>query len=311
MVCPKHSVSSDIVCKGIRILRLKTSVVAKKQLAETKTNARGQARPKKIVKKSTLHRHHQSNTYDKTNDIVSTPIDVADESVVSKNNRLADFQKRRGLVASIYFDEEAEADSDDDSHRDDEEDRLCRQMEDDEALSQDSFINDNEHLTQHASQDELDIADPHARHHRSVDAQRERDNLWATPLLTRRPQSNEERLSLPSSDRALGQMHFIRSLMEHARNGGDVNEVEATYQRLAQNGTQWSPSTSQIAIDESIQDPNVYDNSRVAVQATASAVHNDSSSIAETSSSNHGGPSLQSRHSSRNQETHFGQPRHR
>ena len=239
--CPQHSVSSEVACKGIRIIRPHPTSAEEKKPSRPEIEARKQALLKKLVKKSSLcgEKKVASTT-------VSTSTRTADdnEAMLSKKGRREEFQKRRGRVASIYFLEEAEADSDDDIHRDDEEERLCRQMEIDDALSQDSFINDSEHLTQHSSQDDLDAADPLARHHRSFDAQRERDNLFATPLLHRRRRSSDERLSLPTSERGLGQMHFVRSLMAHVRDGGDVNEVEATYQRLAENGTQWSPSAS-------------------------------------------------------------------
>ena len=239
--CPRHSVSSEVACKGIRIIRPRPTSAEEKKSSRPDTKARKEALPKKLVKKSS-----SGNEKKVSNATVSTSTRTADdnEAMLSKKGRREEFQKRRGRVANIYFLEEAEADSVDDIHRDDEEERLCRQMEDDEALSQDSFINDSEHLTQHSSQDDLDAADPLARHHRSFDAQRERDNLFATPLLHRRRRSSDERLSLPTSERGLGQMHFVRSLMAHVRDGGDVNEVEATYQRLAENGTQWSPSAN-------------------------------------------------------------------
>jgi hypothetical protein len=74
-----------------------------------------------------------------------------------------------------------------------------------------------------------------------LDAARERMRRFDTPLLNRRVRdkktwscSQQSAGSERSSgDRGLGNMHFIRSVLEHHRRGGNANDIEALYQELA------------------------------------------------------------------------------
>ena len=66
--------------------------------------------------------------------------------------------------------------------------------------------------------------------HRSIDNNRERLNEFATPILNRRMQKDVG--SQESSQKGLGNMHFIRSVLLHHRNGGDADEIEEEYNRM-------------------------------------------------------------------------------
>jgi len=165
----------------------------------------------------------------------------------AKNERL----KRRRDVLSRYVLEEADIASDQDIEGDEGEEDEIRRIEEEEGYSQDSFINDNAHLTQHYSQDELGQIDPDAadsgfdNSHRALDAQRELENQFKTPNFNRRMMRRaEENMSVPSSERGLGQMHFIRSVLEHHRQGGDCEEIEQYYKQLEQEGSSSSPAAS-------------------------------------------------------------------
>ena len=62
--------------------------------------------------------------------------------------------------------------------------------------------------------------------HRALDSEREMKGMFATPMLNRQMlRGGDGRLSdassVPSAMRGLGQMHFIRSVIEHHRQGGD------------------------------------------------------------------------------------------
>lgn len=110
---------------------------------------------------------------------------------------------------------------------------------DDNLLSQDSFINNSSQLG--FTDDVLDMLDcnklqsssPHdlGMLHRQVHMMKEQDETFATPVLKRRRKGNNE-LSLQSSEKKLGGMHFIRSVIEHHRKGGDANELERGYHEI-------------------------------------------------------------------------------
>ena len=154
------------------------------------------------------------------------------------NSRLARLEnlKRRRAAASIFVLEEAEIDSGEDSDGDDEDEAL-RRLEDDE-LSHDSFINDATELTQHFSQDDLALVDADAAaevifQHRALDVEREREHQFKTPVLNRRMNRVGDSPLSSSSQKGLGNMHFIRSILEHHRQGGRCEEIEEYYRQLA------------------------------------------------------------------------------
>lgn len=155
---------------------------------------------------------------------------------VSKKDRLKktieEKYKCRFLDTEAIYD-----DSDDDSKEEDE----VRKIESEE-LSQDSFINDGSQLGY--TQDDLDrinadseivySCDDGNEIHRQVDHQHNIDNQFRTPVFNRRmrrPELYQSQVE-PSSQRGLGNMHFIRSVLEHHRQGGDADDVEEEYKRL-------------------------------------------------------------------------------
>ncbi len=107
-----------------------------------------------------------------------------------------------------------------------------------EGLSQDSFINDSSQLgyTQgfSPSQGHLDL-----HNWQQIDADQFREDSFSTPIFNRRQRQTFSQ-NLPSSEKGIGKMHFIRSVIDHHRQGGDVNDIEKEYQSLLKN-----PSDSQ------------------------------------------------------------------
>ena len=159
----------------------------------------------------------------------------------SKEQRTA---RRKALLSSRFVDDQAGIDSDEDVDGDDEDELALRRMQDeDRLLSQDSFINNNPHLTQ-ASPDALQrLEDQHA--HRALDAQERVEDQWKTPTLNRLRKKSPSNgrvgwdevptpASAPSSQKGLGKMHFIRSVIDHHRQGGEAEDIEAFYHQVAQ-----------------------------------------------------------------------------
>lgn len=113
--------------------------------------------------------------------------------------------------------------------------------EDDEHLSQDSFINDSSQLgyTQGGLLSSVDHSNTQSSKkgdrnsmsmYRRINNMRNRSDLFCTPLLNRRSKTAD--LSCPSSDVHLGKMTFIRSVIEHHKNGGDADEIEEEYHAI-------------------------------------------------------------------------------
>jgi Fanconi anemia group M protein len=170
---------------------------------------------------------------------------------------------------SRFLDLEAAIDSDEDVEGDDEEEYEIAALEAEEMEDMAGFINDSSQLGTASQEDELDRADPDAKGlesagalHRACDGDRERLFAFATPALNRRhlrrAQRRQQRLQVrgdehdddaedeeddddeddddhsgvPSSEKGLGKMYFIRSVLEHHRRGGDMNDVEEVYHEL-------------------------------------------------------------------------------
>jgi PHD-finger len=145
-------------------------------------------------------------------------------------------QMYRRKLALRFIDDEAAVGSDEDSEGDGAEERELADLEAEEN-SRSSFINDS-------SPDQLDHANPgfegslscdsdtlHAR----LDNERAKRDLFATPFLNRRMQRNSlSPCNAPDSERGLGRLHFVRSVLEHHRNGGDADEIEDFYNRLGE-----------------------------------------------------------------------------
>jgi len=140
-----------------------------------------------------------------------------------------------------FMDEEAHIDSGEDMDGDEEdEDDLAAIQEEEEELHG-SFINDSSQLG--FTQDELvradaDIGQHHDdRIHRTMDLERERMRQFATPVLNRRMVQEKGAWSATQSsgagsEKGLGNMHFIRSVIEHHRQGGRAEDIERMYEAL-------------------------------------------------------------------------------
>lgn len=239
--CSKHS-DNLTQLSGVRII--------KKKRKNKTNNADQQARPKKLQKKSTKVQMSTTVSTRSKNEEANF------DEVAAKKECLK--RRRQGLARFVV--QEAEVGSDQEG--DDEEDEVRRIEEEEEHCSQDSFINDNAALTQHFSQDHLGRIDPDAtdatefdygnsisyahasndddqNHHRVLDTRREFENQFRTPNFNRRmmrhqqqPGSSSSDNNAPSSQRGLGNMNFIRSVLEHHREGGDCDQIETYYNRM-------------------------------------------------------------------------------
>jgi len=158
---------------------------------------------------------------------------TSDNVKKTKQRRVEQLAKRQKKAKDVckYLDVEAEASTADSDDEDED--------EDDNGLSQDSFINDSSQLG--FTQDVFDSLDCDklqsstsreiGEFHRQVDMMKDQDETFATPVLRRRRNENTE-LSHPSSEKKLGEMHFIRSVIEHHRQGGDADELERGYHEI-------------------------------------------------------------------------------
>lgn len=135
-----------------------------------------------------------------------------------------------------FFDTEAVLDG---SDEDSDEEEAIKQIEEEE--SHNSFINDSSQLGY--TQDDLDQinADEEVREglifddsllHRQLNHQQNVAEQFKTPIFNRRMMRPSLSQNIPSSQRGLGNMNFIRSILEHHRQGGDSDEIEEEYHRL-------------------------------------------------------------------------------
>lgn len=180
----------------------------------------------------------------------------------TKRRRIAQrIQERTKAQTCRFLLHEADVEDDDDLEGDYDEDDEARRIEAEEEMFCDSFINDSSQLGY--TQDELDRLDlseivqtplESGAIHRAVDVAKERMNQFATPVFNRRmvkygrnqakgtsgcgfDEWNTTPQSAPSSEKGLGNMHFIRSVLEHHRNGGGADEIEDVYNMIAQEGS--------------------------------------------------------------------------
>lgn len=159
---------------------------------------------------------------------------IAAEGKGKKNDALHQSKMLRRAAVRKFFDEEADIDSDEDMDGDLSENDDIEAIEDEEANIS-GFINDTSQLGY--TQDELDRIDPDANLttiHQELDNMRVRAQQFNTPILNRRMRDAKGRDSLGSPDSAngLGNMHFIRSVLEHHRQGGGADEIEEHYNQL-------------------------------------------------------------------------------
>ncbi|CAB9501541.1 helicase MPH1 [Seminavis robusta] len=184
----------------------------------------------------------------------NTTVDKDDDAI--RDRKRARMERRN--AARRFIDEEAGIDSDEGHDGDDAEQRELAALEAEEnSLS--SFINDSSQLG--FTQDQLGRIEPDSGAtnessfpyesdalHRRLDNENARRNEFATPFLNRRMQRDSLSPSdAPSSERGLGNMHFVRSVIEYQRQGGSAQEVEDLYNRLEQE------ASTQLGQDESPQ----------------------------------------------------------
>ena len=171
---------------------------------------------------------------------------------VSRLGRIKRMQRGRAM-ASKFIESEAGIDSDEESGGFD-----YGGDGEDSAGSLEDFINDSSDVE--ASRLSLDDVDPDNIEaegilHRQLDAKEQ--TQFTTPILRRRRQSGG-RLGLSGgSDGGLGEMHFIRSVIDHHNKGGECNAVESEYLRLEQlkspqevNGSSKRSEKEQCSSDE-------------------------------------------------------------
>lgn len=184
--------------------------------------------PSSSHKKHRIERKLQSNLRE---DLSNTP------NSSDKNNRRKSKMKKlvkkkvkgksKHSLRCHFLDLEAVASSDDGQSDDEEEDS-------EEEPSQDSFINDSSQLgySQGAS-----LTQDHAlASHWQMDAQQEREESFSTPIFNRRQQQQDlSQANLSSAEKGIGKMHFIKSVVDHIRQGGDVNDIEKGYQSILNN----------------------------------------------------------------------------
>ena len=235
-------VPTCFVLPSCRVERLNSSMLAKRQSPSSN------CRPtRKRLKKMSNTRDHKT-TKDPTDENVSTPTECDRRQRIRQN--LA--KRHRGMVNSAFIDTEADIDSDEDIEGDDEEASELRRIDEEEELAALDFINDSSQLGAY-TQDALDRIDQDTFEeqsvslHRRMDIENERKLQFATPILNRR--MNRKRINgsdhdawdesqnsgaSRSSVKGLGNCHFIRSVIEHARRGGNADDIEAVYNEMEQ-----------------------------------------------------------------------------
>jgi hypothetical protein len=167
------------------------------------------------------------------NDLTDTPSSSPLKQRKSKMNNLVKDKRRKRMPMNCHFlDLEAEGGNDNGEIESD---------EDDKGLSQDSFINDSSQLGY--SQDMSFTQDQVVISHRQKDASIDESDLFSTPVLKRRRQEQTQS-SLPSSEKNIGKMHFIRSVLEHHKRGGDSLGIEREYNSILK-----APNDSQESLD--------------------------------------------------------------
>ena len=236
--CPRHSenVSKFVVSQG----GANQNEFSSSMTIVMRTRTRESCRDNGAPETKRLRKFIPSNGTTRANKLLqSVPAETISEhenKTDHKEDPAAKRQRmdRRRAAMARFIDEEAKINSDDDPDGDEMEELEARRIEEDEG-SDDSFINDSLNLTQY-TQDELTRADPDAAFggdlmHRAVDIERELRNQFATPVLNRRTIEDTPE-SAPSSQRGLGRMHFIRSVLEHHKNGGNADEIEKVFHEL-------------------------------------------------------------------------------
>jgi len=204
---------------------------------------------KRIIKKGPIRNRSDNQVVDKR----VGGYERDDSNVQRKKRRLERLHARR-LGAAKFVLDEAEIEANGDTEGEDSENDMLEALEEEESTN-DSFINDSTQLTQDFSDDELGNADPDASHdvdfhHRHLHAQFDRKNQFKTPVLNRRAMGGRGvDLSETSSQEGLGNMHFVRSVLQHHQQGGNAQEIEAYFRDLQ--AREQSPGESSSIVDRS------------------------------------------------------------
>jgi hypothetical protein len=149
-------------------------------------------------------------------------------------------KKRRALSLRVrhFFDEEAEVDSEEDTDCEIEELRALEE----EEMEDGGFINDSSQLG--CSSSPVDGVRDGV--HRALDIQRAHAALFATPILNRRMKKGNDSMDswqqhAPDSATGLGNMNFIRSVIEHHQQGGRAEDIEKRFHELEEGGGSLTP----------------------------------------------------------------------
>lgn len=168
------------------------------------------------------------------------PSHSEDVSPEKKTRKLPRKRNKNGLRHCRFMDQEAGIDSGEEGDGDEEEADLVAIEEEEEFYN--GFINDSSQLGY--TQDALARVDPGVESqnhnddtvHRTMDLERERMREFATPMLNRRTRDkttwSATQSSGAGSEKGLGNMHFIRSVLEHHRHGGCADDIENVYNEL-------------------------------------------------------------------------------
>jgi hypothetical protein len=160
---------------------------------------------------------------------------VADDNAADRQERVK--QRIEGKYRCRFLDTEAALDG---SGEDSDEEDIIKQIEEDESNS--SFINDSSQLGY--TQDDLDDLDADKRIregsidpedsllHRQFNHERNVAEQFKTPVFNRRMMRDSLSQNAPMSQQGLGSMNFIKSVLEHHRQGGDSDDIENEYRRL-------------------------------------------------------------------------------
>ena len=247
--CSNHADEANTIISQMGLVEVKDFVkciILPSSRYPKKSNQIAEARNTEDRTSQKRKRWKRIKCYDLSEKIDKADIstDSAMETKLAKKARIEQRLQERhnGMLRSRFIETEA-VDSDTDADHAEEEE--ARKIEEEEFNS--SFINDSSQLEY--TQDELDRVDLYddvdASIHRKLDAEDARKQQFATPILNRRMVTNstsEERQSTSSpwtespvsdSQRGLGGMHFIRSVLEHHRNGGDGADIEQMYREIS------------------------------------------------------------------------------
>lgn len=294
MYCPEHK---DQVCRYLARVGVSASTTSVSRYVIVPSKFRGLnagtatiegAQRKRLRKKSAV-----TDGEKRPSGVAS--LKSADESIASvdapEQKRQRRLQRMKERTQCRFLDLEADdMDSDDDGDGGEEDE--ARRIEEEEALN--GFINDSSQMGS-MTQDDLgrlglsensETPVESGAVHRRVDVMRERQNQFKTPVFNRRmlkhargrdttnqPSTSQAwdqptPASEPSSQKGLGNMHFIRSVLEHHRNGGEADDIEEMFHTVAEDA-------SPLEEDRPVTERNVSGPMLIAMPYVASSESSD------------------------------------